>query len=221
MRYCMLLLLCISSVCAQTPARSWNFRVYLDDRPIGYHRFELRDRGQGDAGSDAGQRRELQSTARFDVKLLFINAYRYAHDATETWQGDCLQQLVSKTDDNGKQLAVTAAPQDAGLKVLSATGRYDLAGCAMSFAYWNPLMLQQKYLLNAQTGEYAAVTIRIVGNESLQVRGVNVLSKHYHLSSQGTTGDRLSIDLWYSEQGEWLALESTTDGGRKLRYVLS
>jgi hypothetical protein len=29
---------------------------------------------------------------------------------------------------------------------------------------------------------------------------------------------RFSIDLWYSKSGEWLALESLTENGHRLRY---
>ncbi len=201
-----LLLLTTHGVLAES-LRSWNFRVYLDDRPIGLHRFELRE---------SGPRRELQSTARFDVKVLFFNAYQYAHDATEIWQGDCLRELSSRTDDNGTRLSVTASAQGQTMAVVHAKGRYSIPGCVMSFAYWNPLMLQQTRLLNAQTGEYDAVHIRTVGDEPLSVRGAGVVGKRYRI-----TGSKLNIDLWYSDRGEWLALESTTDDGRKLRYVLS
>ncbi len=86
----------------------------------------------------------------------------------------------------------------------------------MSFAYWNPVMLQQSRLLNAQTGEYDQITIKAMGEESLQVRGATQATQHYRL-----TGSKLSIDLWYSPAGDWLALESTTENGRRLRYVLN
>ena len=32
-------------------------------------------------------------------------------------------------------------------------------------------------------------------------------------------GPELRIDLWYSPDDDWLALESASKGGRKLRYV--
>jgi hypothetical protein len=196
---------------SQTPLpakmQSWNFRVYLDDKPIGYHRFDLRTEGE---------RRELHSAARFDVKVLFINAYKYIHDDNESWRGDCLQSLKASTDDNGKQLNVSATLQDEQFTVISSARRYVLPGCVMSFAYWNPLMLQQKQLLNAQTGDYDAVTIKLIGDVSLQVRGINQAARQYRLS-----GSKLSIDLWYSPSGEWLALESTTESGRRLRYLLT
>lgn len=192
---------------AQDVTQTWNFRVYLDDKPIGYHRFELRQQGE---------RRELRSTARLDVKVLFINAYQYLHDADENWRGDCLQSLASRTDDNGKQLSVSATAQGNEFNVSNRERHYSLSGCVMSFAYWNPAMLQQLRLLNAQTGEYDQVTIKALGDESLQVHGATQASRHYRL-----TGSKLSIDLWYSPAGEWLALESTTENGRRLRYMLT
>jgi hypothetical protein len=50
----------------------------------------------------------------------------------------------------------------------------------------------------------------------LPVRGVTQAARQYRL-----TGSQLSIDLWYSSAGDWLALESITEGGRHLRYVLT
>ena len=75
----------------------WHFDVSLDGRPIGEHRFTLRERGD---------LRELTSEARFRVRILFIDAYRYEHRARERWQGDCLERLDARTDDNGKPTVV-------------------------------------------------------------------------------------------------------------------
>jgi hypothetical protein len=33
------------------------------------------------------------------------------------------------------------------------------------------------------------------------------------------TAGEVAIDVWYSPQRQWLALESITEGGRRLRYV--
>jgi len=86
----------------------------------------------------------------------------------------------------------------------------------MTFAYWNPLMLQQSHLINPETGEDVAVSIAPVGEEDIQLRGASVHARHYHLHSA-----KLEIDLWYSLDGDWLALESTSGKGRRLRYVLN
>ena len=47
------------------------------------------------------------------------------------------------------------------------------------------------------------------------MRGANVSSSRYALVTE-----KFRIDVWYSTDGEWLALESATRGNRKLRYRL-
>ena len=196
--------LCTSGAAAQT--RVWDFQAFLDDARIGYHRFTLTD--QGDV-------RELKSETRFEVKVLFITAYRYTHNAVERWRGDCLDNLRASTDDNGEKFMVDAVIEGDRLTVNTGKSRADFAGCVMSFAYWNPQMLYQRQLLNAQTGKLEPTRIVDLGNETIAVRGALVAAKRYRI-----TGTKNPIDLWYSPSDEWLALESKLAGGRRLRYAL-
>ena len=100
------------------------FRAYLDDAPIGYHRFTLREQGDG---------RELKSESRFEVKVLFVTAYRYAHDATEQWRGNCLESMTARTDDNGDRPTVDAKMENGQLAVIRSGGSLSIGGCVMSF----------------------------------------------------------------------------------------
>lgn len=196
--------LLLASFHAPAQTGAWDFRVYLNDSPIGYHRFTLREQGA---------EREMKIEANFNVKVLFINAYSYVHEATERWRGNCLESLAARTDDNGERLAVDSARDGDRLAVMTGKGRELLGSCVMSFAYWNPEILRQSRLLNAQTGEYETVKIAALGEESIPVRGAQVMAKHYRI-----TGPKNPIDLWYSADQVWLALESTLESGRRLRY---
>ncbi len=186
--------------------RTWSFRVYLDDAPIGHHRFALRE---------TASMRELTSEARFNVKILGINAYRYAHNATERWRGGCLNGLTARTDENGEPTEVNASRAGDRLTVSGTRPPEPLSGCVMTFAYWNPAILRESRLLNAQTGEYEAVRVALIGDETITVKGAAVTATRYRV-----TGSKHPIDLWYSPDLEWLQLESTVSGGRKLRYRL-
>ena len=200
-------LLFATSLPVEARSRSWDFQVFLGDAPIGYHQFTL---------DEQGERRELRSESRFAVKVLLFTAYRYEHDATELWRGDCLESLTARTNDNGGRPTVDARSDGERLAVATAKGREIIAGCVMSFAYWNPQILRQARLLNPQTGEYEAVTVTTLGVENITVRGAPVAAKRFRL-----TGSGKPIDLWYSLGEEWLALESTVAGGRRLRYQLN
>ena len=192
---------------SEVDARNWRFRVYLDDKEIGSHTFSVQK---------TAAQIEVTSSARFDVKVLFINAYQYRHEAKEIWRDDCLADLSASTDDNGTQLSVKAVQSTVGLNVSTEKKKFNLSGCVMSFAYWNPAILQQTRLLNAQTGEYEQVTIQSLASSVLQVAGKAQAAQQFTL-----IGKKLKIDLWYAPDGTWLALESMTEQGARLRYVLS
>ena len=176
------------------PTGEWAFRALLDGEPIGEHRFSVT--GEGDE-------RRVLSRAEFAVKFLGITAYRYRHEATERWRGNCLTALDSTTDNDGKPESVRADQRDA------------LKGCVMSFAYWNPAIQRQARLLNAQTGRSENVQVRASGGGMLDVRGRRVSGTRWRIE-----GPAQPIDVWYSAEGEWLGLDSTVDGGRKLSYRL-
>jgi len=200
-------LLLAASLQVEARSRSWDFQVLLGDAPIGYHQFTL---------DEQGERRELRSESRFAVKVLLFTAYRYEHDATELWRGDCLESLTARTNDNGGRPTVDALSDGERLAVATGKGHETIAGCVMSFAYWNPQILRQARLLNPQTGEYEAIKVTTLGVENIMVRGAPVEAKRFQL-----TGSGKPIDLWYSLGDEWLALESTVAGGRRLRYLLN
>lgn len=196
----------LSSFPATAEPRAWNFSVYLDESLIGYQRFDLRDEGAD---------RELTTSARFNVKVLGFSAYRYSHDAVEKWRGGCLTALTARTDDNGERFKVDAAAEGGRLGVSGSRGRFTLDGCVMTFAYWDAAILARQRLLNTQTGEYETVKVSDLGPSKVLVRGVETPATHYRL-----TGSKHPIELWYSAQREWLALDSVVDGGRRLRYRL-
>jgi hypothetical protein len=191
---------------AESAVDAWRFRVYLDDREIGYHHFYLHQ---------SGDERVLHSEANFEYRLMFVRLFRYEHANTETWRGDCLRSIESRTDSNGEPYRVDGRAETGYFRVDGSAGQAKLPECVMSFAYWNPAFLEQGRLLNTQNGEFLDVEISPPVAEPLTVRGQPQPSFRYRLEA-----GELRLDLWYSTNNEWLALESEVRGGRKLRYEL-
>jgi hypothetical protein len=191
---------------AESVTDAWRFRVYLDEREIGYHNFYLQQ---------AGDVRVLRSEANFEYRLMFVKLFHYEHENRETWDGDCLSRIESRTDSNGQPYHVDGQAETGYFQVDGSAGEAKLPECVMSFAYWNPAFLDQGQLLNTQNGEFLDVAISAPIAEPLTVRGEPQTSYRYRLEA-----GELRLDLWYSDKNEWLALESEVRGGRKLRYEL-
>ena len=198
----------VESGAADTPTpREWNFEVYLNDDPIGFHNFRLQPQDDG---------YQLETEAEFKVKFLFVTAYRYEHANVETWRNGCLERIESETNDNGDRYRIVGSRDEHGFDLAGTKARDSLdTGCVRTFAYWDLNKLRDTRLLNPQTGEYLPIDIQRDGYESIEVGGRSVDAERYSLNAED-----LDLDIWYTPEGEWLKLTSNVDEGRQLRYVL-
>ncbi|UCE89532.1 MAG: hypothetical protein JSW10_01455 [Pseudomonadota bacterium] len=195
-----------ASAALANSADEWRFRVYLDDKHIGYHNFRL---------TPTGDLQALESTADFKVKFLMLTVYRYSHASTELWQRGCLRRIYASTDDNGDLSVVRGVTRDDSLMIYTTDGAEARSGCVKTFAYWDRSFLKGKRLLNSQTGEHIDIEVEPLGETIIEVRDKPVPARGYRLLAED-----MVIDLWYSANDRWLALQSTTESGRKLRYLI-
>lgn len=192
---------------SDTRVFEWNFEVFLDDAKVGYHNFKVE---QND------DRRRLVSEANLKVKLLFLTLYRYQHENVETWKGECLQRIESRTNVNGKNFAVVGTQGPEAFEVQASGLENVVPGCVKTFAYWNPDFLEEPELMNPQTGEILPVELQALAEETLMVGGKDIDARRYRLRAKD-----MDLELWYSQDDEWLGLQSTTKDGHTIRYELT
>ena len=207
----LLLACCAASVLAgaaladMPTTRQWNFKVFLDGREIGYHRFQL---------SQSPDVMRLETRAEFSVKYFLLTVFAYDHRNTELWRDGCLEGIESRTDSNGEHYQVSGVARGGGLRVSTEVGEQQLNDCVASFAYWDRRLLDRQRLLNSQTGEYLPVRLESLGAGSLILGERRIAVQRYAL-----TGQNLDIELAYAaDSGEWLALDSRLEQGYVLQY---
>ncbi|MDI1309511.1 MAG: DUF6134 family protein [Methylotenera sp.] len=201
-------LLMTSLVSTSISAKEWAFDVYLDNSKIGQHVFKL------------SETNELTSAAKFNVKVLFINAYQYDHKAVEQWQGDCLNTLESRTIENKVESNIKAKLSAQEFTVDDGKVKQNLPACTMTFAYWNPKIIKQAKLLNPQNGEWLDTKFTNLGTETIAVKNKKIEANHYKLDGSLNGKSKLKIELWYAANNEWLALKSITPEGYTINYKL-
>ena len=209
-----LLLIVISGSLLSVTNNAWaiaeqelNFKVWLDDREIGRHDVRI---------SEENQQTSVFSKVKFKVKMMFINLFSYNHQAEEKWDGDCLASIDTYTKSNGREYFVKGQQQANAFQLsreVTKQPRIDetLSPCIGTYAYWDLSRLQRDQLLNTQTGEVDPADLISEGKQPIP--RLDRVADTYRLKT-----DNPDIRLWYSDDGEWLALETDTDG-RRLVYI--
>ena len=190
------------------PADRWEFEVYVGDKRIGNHVFEV---------VENGARQQSVNTAEFKYRVLLIPAWSFSHTNTEQWNDEgCLESFEATTRINGRTTDVSGSRTEGGFVVETGEVTTELPRCIMSFAYWDTRFLEQARLINPQSGDYLPVTVERLPTEAVEVRGAEVVAQPYRVRAE-----QLELKLWYSEDNEWLALESAGKNGRTIRYELT
>ena len=183
----------------------WQFEVFLDKQPIGFHDFTV---------TTSGVETKIESRAQFDVKLLFVNVFSYRHDNVENWVSNCLSTISSTTTSNGERFDVRGSMSVDGGFQLENTRQIARPNCVTTFAYWDSSFLNSTQLLNPQTGTYESVESTLVGQELFELDTQTVAANKYLLETKDGP-----ISLWYAvDNNRWLGLESIAKGGRVIRY---
>jgi Family of unknown function (DUF6134) len=202
-----ILTICLMVVAPLLHAKEWAFNVYLDKSKIGTHSFTFNDN-------------TLVSRAKFNVKVLFIEAYKYDHTSKEQWQNDCLTNIDVNTTEDKITTNVKGKKAESGFEISDGKTSQTLAECVMTFAYWNPKILDQSKLLNPQNAEYLDTTFTKLGAAKIDVKGKPTETTHYKLSGALKGVKKLNIELWYNQANEWVALKSVTPEGYNIIYKL-
>jgi len=193
--------------------QKYYFTAYLDDDPIGYHFF--------DVTTTKNKNTRVISEAKFDIEFLFITVYSYRHKNTELWDNNCLYSMDAVTDDNGDDLKVVITSEQNGVKIETKNNTMIAESCVRSFAYWNPDLIKYNQLINSQTGEIIDIDYSYMGSEIIQVKNHSISADRIQLKGKDKQGVDIEIDLWYSDNKQWLALRSRLENGSYLHYKLS
>jgi hypothetical protein len=185
-------------------AEVWEFDAVLNDKVIGQHTFIYGDE-------------KTVSDANFKFEYLFMD-FIYQHKSSETWQGNCLKTISSRTDDDGDMYDVSGYMEANQFMITTNNKTSELPLCVMTFAYGNPKILDQKKLMNAQNGEYMDVDIQFLREENHMVKGKDILTDLWQIEAKGDDGDLL-VYLWYDKNMNWVSLKSQTPIG-DMQYKL-
>jgi len=175
----------------------FNFKVSLDNREVGWHKFVVETKGN---------QLTVSSKAKMDFTVLMVKKVAYRHEATENWLGDCLQAFESKTKRNTKIFLTSGSVKDGDFYVNRNGEEVLVSKCVKTFAYWRPAWLDDEFLLNVETGKYTPISVEVTEDQltNMTKRVVGLPKTEIHLA--------------YDKSGNWQTLESELKIAGTLRY---
>lgn len=152
------------------------------------------------------------------VKFAFFTVWSYDHQARSEWRDGRLYRLETKTDSNGKKRQVTGEATAEGFAVTDAEGRQTvLSADIVPTTYWHPQTRNQSQLLNTQTGNVLAVTIRPAETlDEIQTPwGSKVEARRHKIDAA------IDWSVWYDGAGCLMSLFFVAEkDGSKIDYKL-
>jgi len=190
---------CLIFSMANALAEEWNFDAIMKDKVIGKHTFSVNNE-------------KIISKADFHIEFLFMDIY-YQHKSEELWSGNCLNSISSQTNDDGDKFVVNGIRESNNFSIIANNVKTALPTCIMTFAYWNPKILEQDKLMNSQNGEYLDVKTTLLKQEKIAIKGKNISANCYEMIASKNGVEKLKIQLWYDQNMQWVALKSPTPIG--------
>ncbi len=186
-----------------------DFHIWVDQEFAGSYRMKIDSRDDGTV--------LVTGDASITVKK-WLFKYTYVYNGTETWKGERLLRLESKTNDDGKKFAVTAAADGNNLRVKVVEQErtvHERAAPADSWTttYWRLPEARLRNgpvpLVDCDTGKPIAGRMQYAGISQVTVAGQAMNCAHYRL-----TGEKLQVELWYDAHNR-LVRETTVEDGHK------
>jgi hypothetical protein len=151
----------------------------------------------------------VKSTTHISVVIMFIEAYRFDHTATETWNGSQFVSFKSQTNDNGTKHSVSAAAAGDKISLEIDGKRSEAPGTVIPGSFWSKAFVSATQMFDDANGKRLSIKVVDLGDESLVLNGTKHQVRHYQIS-----GD-LKRDLWF-EGDALLRLKLTGPDGSKI-----
>jgi hypothetical protein len=140
-----------------------------------------------------GERAAVTFATRISVRVMMVEAYRFASDSHETWDGDQFLSFKSQTNDNGKKRAVSVTSSDTGTRFDIDGKSRDVPQKIRPGTVWNKDLLASGQSFDDSTGKLLKIDVTDLGDEILNPRGVKRQARHYRI------GGDIANDLWFAD----------------------
>ena len=167
----------------------------------------------------------VKTNINIKVKVLFVTAYEFAHESTETWSEGNFIKIDAHTDFEDEREYFIKGRDDGDLFLASGMdGKLELDKNILPSNFWNIDVLKQKEIFDTQKGVVRTIDVEDLGYEEIKVNKENIKCKKFILNASGNPKDKSPFPeytLWYDENNELMKFQFTDEGrGKKIITII-
>lgn len=181
-RIALAFLLAMGVTAIPATAETLLFDITRDGQPFGRHIITILSNGV---------QTDVENAADAKVAWGPVTVFRYAYNSREVWENGRLRRMSTWTNDDGKEISITAEATKDGLKVVGPDGQSLLPNTVLPTSFWTIEVARNSVLLDTQTGQLAKVTSQFEGVEG------EAGGKLYRYRLSGD----INTELWYDVRG--------------------
>jgi len=164
--------------------------------------------------SRSGSRVDAEVEVALRLNILGLIRFDYTLSNRESWHNGLLQEMRSRTDNNGKAEFADANRTALGLEITGSSFQGVAPGNAATTSYFTTDFLERRSWVNTQNGKVFTPSIGRVGTESFETNEGAIPCTRYAVRGG------VDSDLYYDENYEWMG-SSFNVVGRTARIAMS
>ncbi len=141
-----------------------------------------------------------------DIKILFIPAYKFYQEYTETWKDGEFIKFKGYTDfEDEREYFINGEDIDENFIAFGMDGDLILNKDILPLNYWNKEILNKKILFDTQKGITREIKVKKLQNEIIKINNYEIATEKYLLDASSNPKDKgpfPQYTLWYDQNNE-------------------
>ena len=133
---------------------------------------------------------KIHTVMDIKVKVLFIPAYKFFQETTETWKENELIEVIGFTDfEDEREYHIKGKDIDDKFIASGMDGELELDKSIITLNYWNKNILNQKELFDTQKGIVREIKVKKLKNEIIEINNKKIETEKYIFNAKKNPKD--------------------------------
>ena len=157
----------------------------------------------------------VETNIDIEVKVLFVTAYKFNHQSTETWINGNFTKIVGHSDfEDEREYFIKGQDNNDSFLASGMDGKLELDKNILPSNFWNIDVLKQKEIFDTQKGVSRTIDVKNLGYEEIKVNKKNIKCNKFIFHASSNPKDKgpfPEYTLWYDENDELMKFQFTDE----------